>query len=172
MEEEFPLKLKWSDEEIYQNAIKYQNDEDIRENGELYSTYNPNSKWDWYDIGGRFRNQLLTKIENKDTFERNSFAEYYSSKDFVREAPKGFKYVNGAKIKDIDFEFMDELNKEPFYTWAIVDEKNWYEQGEMGWWGLNNATEESTKTFIDKFKKIISDVDNQEKYLIIVDCHI
>ena len=27
-------------------------------NGDLYSTYNPNSKWDWYQIGGRFSSSL------------------------------------------------------------------------------------------------------------------
>lgn len=32
--------------------------EDIDENGNAISTYNPNSKWDWYEIGGRWRNFL------------------------------------------------------------------------------------------------------------------
>ena len=31
----------------------------------------PGNKWDWYDIGGRYRNMLLTKITNEDTFEHN-----------------------------------------------------------------------------------------------------
>ena len=30
-----------------------------------YSTYNPNSKWDWYSIGGRWNNNLVTKSDNK-----------------------------------------------------------------------------------------------------------
>ena len=33
------------------------------EDGEIvrYSTYNPNSKWDWWVVGGRWSNSLLTK---------------------------------------------------------------------------------------------------------------
>ena len=36
----------------------------IGDNGELYSTYNPNSKWDWYKVGGRWSKILKTKNEN------------------------------------------------------------------------------------------------------------
>ena len=38
--------------------------ENIGDNGELYSTYNPNSKWDWYQVGGRWSGMLKTKNEN------------------------------------------------------------------------------------------------------------
>ena len=58
LKEEFPLKLKWNDEEIYQEQVKFYKPEDIGKDGEIYSTYNPNSKWDWYVVGGRWRNSL------------------------------------------------------------------------------------------------------------------
>ena len=35
--------------------------EEFDENDNLLSTYNPNSKYDWYDIGGRFSKQLKLK---------------------------------------------------------------------------------------------------------------
>lgn len=38
---EFPLKLLWSDEDMYQHAIGYYDADNIGENGEVYSTYNP-----------------------------------------------------------------------------------------------------------------------------------
>lgn len=172
LEEEFPKKLKWTDEEIYEDEIILYDEEQIGKDGEVYSTYNPNSKWDWYDIGGRYRNSLLTKIENEDTFEHNSFVEHFLSKDDTRKAPKGYKWVNGAKIKDIDFNKMNEGEDEPFYTWALVDEKGWYEQGKMGWWAMNGATKESEEAFIKKFCEYIKAEENQDKYLVIVDCHI
>lgn len=159
-----------TDEELYQ----LEKDEccEYDENGNELSTYNPKSKWDWYDIGGRWRNLLLTKIENEDTFEHNSFAEHFLSKDDIRKAPKGYKWVNGAKIKDIDFNKMNEGRDEPFYTWALVDEKGWHEQGKMGWWAMNDATSESEEAFIQKFCEYIKSEENQDKYLVIVDCHI
>ena len=43
---------KLTDEELYQKSIykyeKYDND------GNEFSTYNPDSKWDWYEVGGRW----------------------------------------------------------------------------------------------------------------------
>lgn len=159
-----------TDEELYKAEIDDVDEYD--ENGNQLTTYNPSSKWDWYDIGGRWRNQLLTREDNDDTFEHNSIAEHLGNFKDIKPAPKGYKWVNGAKIKDIDFNKMNEGKEEPFYTWALVDETGWYEQGKMGWWAMNNATDESTEQFNKKFQEYIKAEENQEKYLVIVDCHI
>ena len=170
LEEEFPKCLNWTNEEIYQEAIKHEEESNIGANGEIYSTYNPNSKWDWYEIGGRWYKSLLTKKENEDVIEYGENDLFYNWNEL--KTPDGYKRVNGAKIKDIDFKKMNENQKEPFYPWALVDKTGWYEQGEMYWWGYDNATEDSTKLFIEKFKEYIKAEENQDKYLIIVDCHI
>lgn len=53
----------------------------------LYSTYNPNSKWDWYEIGGRFSNSLpLTNEALKKEYSEH--ANY----PFTNIAP--INYVN------------------------------------------------------------------------------
>lgn len=54
-------RLNWSDEEIYQDQIKWYEPEDIGKKGGVYSTYNPKSKWDWYEIGGRWNDGLILK---------------------------------------------------------------------------------------------------------------
>ena len=60
LKNKFPKKLEWTDDECYQD-MKGRFDEDmIKLNGDLLSTYNPNSKWDWYTIGGRWNNYLKT----------------------------------------------------------------------------------------------------------------
>lgn len=65
LENVFPEKLKWNDEECY-NDIAGRYDEDmIDEDGNLYSTYNPESKWDWYEIGGRWDGGLVTKTRKE-----------------------------------------------------------------------------------------------------------
>ena len=38
--------------------------ETLDDEGNVLSTYNPNSKWDWWVIGGRWSNELLHKGEN------------------------------------------------------------------------------------------------------------
>lgn len=53
-----------TDEELYQAEI----DEDCQydEEGNELTTYNPKSRWDWYEIGGRWRDILLVKENVKD----------------------------------------------------------------------------------------------------------
>lgn len=174
LEEEFPKKLNWTNEEIYKDQIRWYDDNDIGKDGEVYSTYNPNSKWDWYEIGGRYKKVLLTNVNNNNIFEveDNPFFDLIMAREINKEAPQGYKWVDGAKIKDIDFNKMEEITKKPFYTWALVDECNWYEQGKMGWWAISDATEKSKDDFVNQFKKYIELPENQEKYMIIVDCHI
>ena len=55
LEEEFPKQLKWSDEEVYQGALKFEEASNVRQSdGAVRQTYNPLSKWDWWTIGGRW----------------------------------------------------------------------------------------------------------------------
>lgn len=46
-----PLIAKWSNEKIYKYETRFYEKEEISEDGGLLSTYNPNSKWDYYTIG-------------------------------------------------------------------------------------------------------------------------
>ena len=46
-----PLMAKWSNEKIYKYETRFYEKERISEDGGLLSTYNPNSKGDWYEIG-------------------------------------------------------------------------------------------------------------------------
>lgn len=55
LEEEFPKRLNWTDEECYESEAKYYREDNmVTEDGSLLSTYNPKSKWDWYQVGGRW----------------------------------------------------------------------------------------------------------------------
>lgn len=58
---EFPKRLNWTDEECYEEQKKWYDEDDIDEDGNLMSTYNPHSKWDWYQVGGRWDGELITK---------------------------------------------------------------------------------------------------------------
>lgn len=57
---EFPKVLNWTDEECYNYVKTMFNDDFIGPNGELLSDYNPNAKWDYYQIGGRWNKYLKT----------------------------------------------------------------------------------------------------------------
>lgn len=208
-----------TDEELYK--LQIYEDESYDKNGNHLTTYNPNSKWDWYEIGGRWNKILLVKEEVKDIEEGTP--SWGNLDSINKKAPEGFKWVTGAKIKDIEFEKAIEFNntynksirfwelyvegQEPqneeekemikweiykkeyyieryetkenyakinsiFTTWALLDEKGWHEQGEMGWFAMANDTKDSELLFIEKFTETIQKPENQDKYLVIVDCHI
>lgn len=84
LKDEFPKKLEWTDDECYE-VIKRSFDEDmVKSNGDLLSIYNPNSKWNWYTIGGRFNNYLKT-LSGKTTNE-----DYVSKIDWEDILPFAF----------------------------------------------------------------------------------
>lgn len=174
---------------------------------------NPNAKWDYWRVGGRFRGLLKA---SKGTLGELSWEYTIDKENQYLEAAGQY---DQAQIKDIDFSLDQELydkaarfwevyvEKAPlqpeenpeafesfytpeyykrfygskenfakeragFSTWALVTpEGEWYEKGDMGWWGLHDGTEESFKDFSDVLEKILAECD-PEWYITIVDCHI
>lgn len=83
---------------------------EIDDEGNLLTTYNPDSKWDWYSIGGRWGGFLPLK-------ELDSEGDHLTT--------------NEALVGEIDWEYL--LN-EQFPPFCYVDENGeWFEKGEMGW---------------------------------------
>jgi len=87
LETEFPRHLAWSDEECYEDMKRWFDDDMVSDNGDLLSTYNPNSKWDWYEVGGRWNLCLCTAdgtLTNED----------YSGQINWNESELPFAYVD------------------------------------------------------------------------------
>ena len=59
----------------------------------------------------------------------------------------------------------------PISTWVRLDETGWKEKGEMGWWGANDATPESTRAHANGLTEWLKN-GNQEDWIIVCDCHI
>lgn len=100
LKNEFPKKLEWTDEEIYAEGIKWYEKSEIGPEGEVYSTYNPNSKWDWYQIGGRYAGRLILK------------------EGVEKEAEPEFSWGWDANA-------MEEVLKEPRVDTALVGNIDW-----------------------------------------------
>lgn len=191
-----PMVNTYTDEDYY-NYIAEDCSEDMIDNeGNIYSTYNPDSKWDWWEIGGRW-NGLITLKREKET-------------DPV-------VHTNVAKIKDIDFNYIDpekrkynemlwekvvegkhqdnhELfttyNKEyflnryktkenfaesvaKFRTYAILTPDGvWHEAGQIGLFGVSGATEDNEKAFDENYFNILDREKYKDYLLVVVDCHI
>lgn len=113
----------------------------------LLSTYNPDSKWDWYSIGGRWSGFLCTK--EKDD-EGNPIR------------------VNQAQFKDIDWDYMFENHIIPFNY--VTEEGEWCEKGEMGWWGIT-TNEMEQDDWDDNFKRYLKLVED-DCLVTVIDFHI
>lgn len=67
-------------------------------------TCNPNAKWDWWQIGGRFPNQFLVPAGLQDCIP--------SAKDDDGESaipPEGYQYADAARKKDICWDVMRKI---------------------------------------------------------------
>jgi hypothetical protein len=109
LKEDFPKTLEMTDEEIYQQAIKWEEPEDIGPDGEVYSTYNPHSKWDWYEVGGRFAGQITVK--DGVEIENPNFSWGWRDEDKETIIASGHK-TDSAYVKDIDFTKMHRTEKD------------------------------------------------------------
>lgn len=150
LENEFPKNLLWNDEDLYTYAIRYYSNGDIGINGEVYSEYNPNSKWDWYSLGGRWSGLIKLK-----------------------DGAKGITGTSGAfgntpgidQARKCDIENLHDLK-----TFAVVKDGKWYERGEMGWFALV-SNEKPDDQWDKEFKKLIEGLPD-DTLISIYDCHI
>lgn len=108
---------------------------EMDENDNLISHYNPDSRWDWYSIGGRWSGYLPLK----DRDEAGNPIE-----------------TNVAYFDEIDWEY---LLKERFTPFCYIDlDGDWHEKGEMGWFAC--VTNEKGKDCWDEeFKDFIESLD-------------
>jgi len=158
----FPQYAKQSDEELYQNTISQYEEGEISSDGGILSTYNPNSKWDWYIVGGRWQGLLILK---------NSTHGYRGEPGLMTEMTKNY---DAAFVSDIDFEAMQKKAGRSFSTYAVVTPDGiWHAPGEMGWWGMSSDSDAEKSQWDTEYQeKFIKPALEKEWYMTIVDCHI
>lgn len=202
-----------------------------KEGDRFYSSYNPNAKWDWWVVGGRWRNALV-HVDNPRFPEKLSrgdlsVLEYLDLKEGKQPAQPA-NHCDSAAICDIDWETMAEENRvravsrweefmrinpelkpgmsrkdldafcdaggkinDTMYLWgaekvptkqeienkayslttyALVKNGEWYEKGEMGWFGLS-SNEKSCAEWQELFEKLLDGLPEDTR-ITIVDCHI
>jgi len=150
LKEEFPKKLEWTDEDHYQSMIEWYEPENIDEDGNVFSTCNPQAKWDWYSLGGRWSGLIKLK-EGATGIEGQSGV-------FDNETG-----IDQAKKKDI-------ANLDTITTYAVVKNGDWFEKGEMGWFGMSSGDKD--QDLWDKEIKTILDSVADDTIISIFDCHI
>jgi hypothetical protein len=159
----------------------------INTDGET-TTYNPNSKWDWYAIGGRW-NDGNNVVQIKDfklyddldddtiTLHKKAWDSFEGKCELSEEDTKA---IFGDFRMWNDKYYLDRYGTCENYIkaissnipYAFVDANGWYEKGQMGRWGCDNATQESIEDYTEFAEKYFTAEENQNKYIVWVDCHI
>lgn len=184
LEEKFPQKLNWGDEEFYRDAIEGYKKKDITPQGGVYSTYNPLSKWDWYEIGGRWEDYFLLRSGAR-TSEALLFEIDWEG--MQREGRKAAEEAWGRYEEKLEsgepfhpyFEYGIEKNETREHyikhqssvaPFAVLHQGEWYEKGEMGWWAVV-SNEKNQDDWDAQFQIILAELSSQDR-VSLVDCHI
>ncbi len=129
------------------------------------STYNPDSKWDWYQMGGRWAGLLPLKENVKRMHE---FDYHYSMDDADKIILDAKQVADQAYKKDIDF---SKIDREDSLTYAILIDGTWTGPGEMGAFGMSDATDKTKEAFNIVFWDQIDKLSD-EALLTVMDLHI
>lgn len=177
-----------TDEEFYQANI-YE-DEEYDEEGNRLSTYNPDSKWDWYEVGGRWSNMLTTidgeKVDkclikhlnltpDKESYDKAiRFWELVVEEQPLKEGEKmPFNmyrkeyFINRYETKENYANIQSQL-----CTYAVLmPNGEWFEPGKMGWWGVSLSEMDAQKEWDKNYHKFFEQAED-DWTVTIVDCHI
>lgn len=166
-------------------------DDMVDSDGNLYSTYNPDSRWDWYSIGGRFSGDLRT---NKGEYVDDGYAK---DLDFGRDEEayqRNLRFweivVEGSPIRDDEEEpfiyykkeyyiksyknketFADVCSK-PIYHAVVTPDGKWHEPGKMGWFASLADEEDELEWRLSFEERFLNRAKANNWYVTLVDCHI
>lgn len=153
------------------------------------TTYNPESKWDWWVIGGRWDGLLKLKDGTRVNYAKVKDLDLSIDKEIYEDSIRFWELVveeqplregEGQPFNFYKPEYYTDQygTKEQYATeqaklnvFAFIHEDEWFEKGNMGWFGVSDATKDSTEEFRNKFWDVLENID-PESYLVVVDCHI
>ena len=104
---------------------------------------NPNAKWDWWELGGRWSNMLRLKAGRKGNRADRTCPN--------TKKPRKRSYCAQAQLKDIDFSPDPQAYNEALRFWEVVVEGRPLRKGEdPGQFRLHASREYYLKQFQDK----------------------
>lgn len=161
----------------------------VDEDGNIYSTYNPKSKWDWYCVGGRFSDMmrcigsdepcnecLLCDLDvSRDEDEYQAALHFWDVYvDETEEDPE----VSSMFRKEYYLEYYGDREtyarrSSMFATYAVVTpDGEWHAPGDVGWWGVTTSEADEERGWYDSYYSRFIDTDDKDLLITIVDCHI
>jgi len=161
-----------------------------------WTTYNKQSKWDWWQVGGRWSGEVIRTNEGEECdeaklsdvdFKINTESErwkecfeaynvWMSDKEPKTKREKELKSQMFYKKEYYTSKYKDATDFansmcNPITHAILLPNGEWIEPGQMGWWGVSDAEVEDEinyeKNYFSYLKPYMEDY-----YITIVDCHI
>lgn len=160
---------------------------------------NPNRKWDWYMVGGRFRGQVkatdggVAKDEptpySNGNFDEAKLGDLIWERDEFAASKADLEWRGWVDGEDVGIRrsfwngryFIDHYGDKDTYILArstmwwravITPDGKWHEVGEMGWFGMSSERAGELAEWIKTFKERFIDPYPPQYVLTVVDCHI
>ncbi len=158
---------------------------------------NPNAKWHWHLLGGRWTGFFCvhspglaqtgepgimtaialpgradsTTVGNIDweaTWQSNRIRAQISWDAAQKENPKHRKFIYGIEEGDTHADFLDKHTR--VSTFAVLHNGQWYERGKMGWFGFV-ADEKDGGEWQEQWDQLVMSLPKTTK-VSVYDCHI
>lgn len=154
----------------------------IDEEGNIWSTHNPQSRWDWYSVGGRWGKHPIPLKDGSSAVEcpvsKIDFGidqeEYDNAlkrwSELTETDENGLLKSEYFKIRYKDAETFAR-SRSQFSTHAIVTpDGKWIEKGKMGWFAYCSATPEEERAWDANYESLVTRY--KDYVATFVDCHI
>lgn len=156
----------------------------VNEDGEVVRVVkrtNPNKKWDYWTIGGRYSGCLIVGGKPCDHARFGSIdmdeIRRANRERRVRAVEEARAEVDAGKSEELTRYLYGEYIFSPGYadrdqawTFAVLKHGAWLERGEMGWWGIV-SNEETPEDWDEAYRIVLASI-RPDQHVWIVDCHI
>ena len=198
MREEYPNTCKdMSEDEIFQKACEWYGNM-VDDDNNILSTYNSHSKWDWYQVGGRFNGMLsiiptaldgyhdaecvdsafvrhVKWVQPLDKEEREDIIKWWNVNIEGAEGEKDkyfFYNPEYYKKRYKDVETYIKTRELPCYHAVVTPDGIWHEPSEVGWFGCTDGDPADELEWDLHFKERFIDTAEFDWVATVVDCHI
>lgn len=186
-----------TEDEIFQDACDWFGCT-LDDDDNLLTTYNPHSKWDWYQVGGRFSGMLhiiptaldgyhdveyvnsafvrhVKWVQPLDKKEREDIIKWWNVNIEGAEGEKDkyfFYNPEYYKKRFKDAETYIKTQELPCYHAVVTPDGVWHEPSKMGWFACTDGDPADELEWDLHFKERFIDTAEFDWVATIVDCHI
>lgn len=146
---------------------------DLDEHGNLLSTYNPDSMYDYFGIvdDTTIGDILDSSFENSDVDDEDVQAFWDSY--VINELPDDTQWYKPEYYRERygNVETYIRYLRTPPFWGVVTPEGEWHQPGEVGWFGCDSADKDGIVAYVDWVEEYLKSWD-RDTPVAILDCHI